>query len=375
MDTAATSIVVNGKRSKINKIAAVIPILTRPGGDVPHVGGYGRVSTLDQDVTGMSQRVVAEQHFKLKYESQGYAWGGWFCDGAVAAYSVFGERDAAAAIIALMQPGDVIMVAKADRFYKSLLDYAQTLHDLTEIGVFLYTCDTGLDTSTDMGITISGITAVLGQSERLRMSTRRREQIAAMDLAGLCFINAESHGFDKVFVRMLGTKKAYKCVPNLGDQIIMERLFYWHVIKQTSAENIARLLNSCHFHKAERRNKDMLAVRDKPFYLRSVSIYAKLWMDISETPSDVVQYFTPEERIAFYADHKPRNPFVLTPKRSCNSKHSRSEGSRLRNLYGVDYDEYQRQRAVELCTAAGKSALAIVADILAGHASPEHQTA
>jgi len=355
--------------SKHNKVEAVIPLLERPGGNgVRHVWGYGRVSTVDQDTTCQAQEMVVKQHYAMRYQPQGYAWGGMFCDGAVEAYSPFEERAAARAIISLMHPGDVIMVGKADRFYKSLLDYAKTLESLRSIGVFLYTCDTGLDTSTDMGETIAGITAVLAQQERRRMSTRRKEQVEAMRSAGLMFANANCLGFDKVFAKMLGTRKAYKGVPRLHTQMVMERLWFMYHLMSFPADAIVRLLVSAKFGMETQRviDKKYTPIYNAKPIPEIVRRHIKGWCAIQETELDVVQYFTPEERVAFFDDHEPHNPFRKAEAFARTLGRTGPKPERICGISLQDYHNQQHERALELRAAKGEeSPRRIVESIIA----------
>ena len=136
--------------------------------------GYARVSTVQQASEGESldvqQRVIAgyAQMHDLVVDKV-------FVERGVSGSKPLGDRPQGAALLAILQPGDVVITPKLDRMFRSALDALDVLGRLKQGGVSLHMIDLGGDT-TGNGVSklIFTILSAVAEAER----DRTRERIA-----------------------------------------------------------------------------------------------------------------------------------------------------------------------------------------------------
>lgn len=87
-------------------------------------------------------------------------------------------RRPAGAELLQMQPGDHLIVAKADRAFRSFRDGVNTIADLADRGIYVHCLDAHIDTSTPIGRAMLHVMLVFAQLERERISERQREAAA-----------------------------------------------------------------------------------------------------------------------------------------------------------------------------------------------------
>lgn len=139
------------------------------------VFGYARVSTATQADDGEG---LAAQREKLA----GYAaMQGWRLDAVYADRGVSGsrplsERPEGRAMLATLAPGDIVVVAKLDRAFRSANDALAQLDHLKGRGIALHLLDLGGDVTGGgvAGLTFTIMSAV-AQFERERLTERIRE--------------------------------------------------------------------------------------------------------------------------------------------------------------------------------------------------------
>ena len=136
------------------------------------VYGYVRVSTVRQAEEGESldvqQRTVAG--YALMH---GMGVDQVFVERAVSGSMPLADRPQGAALLAVVQPGDVIITAKLDRMFRSALNALDVLGKLQTCGVSLHMIDLGGDV-TGNGISKLVFTILSAVAEAERDRTRKR---------------------------------------------------------------------------------------------------------------------------------------------------------------------------------------------------------
>jgi putative DNA-invertase from lambdoid prophage Rac len=139
------------------------------------VYGYSRVSTHEQADNGLSLEVQRRQ-------ITGYAQiHGWqvdklYVERAISGSCPLSARPAGAELLAALKPGDVAIVSKLDRAFRSALDALGVLHDLKKQRVALHFIDLGGDVTGD-GISklVFTILSAVAEAERDRIRERIRD--------------------------------------------------------------------------------------------------------------------------------------------------------------------------------------------------------
>lgn len=134
------------------------------------VFGYCRVSTDDQD--SAPQVISVREGIEHRLE-EGYADGGTFVDNGVSAYYMnFRDRPAGKQIWDQLQPGDLIIVTRLDRIFRSTVDMGSTLKEFDRMGVSFTDRHSHINTSTLGGRTMANFLAVMAQWESESISWR-----------------------------------------------------------------------------------------------------------------------------------------------------------------------------------------------------------
>ncbi len=110
---------------------------------------YGRHSTDKQELTEDIQKERCMEFYTrhLKPEGVKLAPPGWFYDAAESSAVLFGEREHGRIVLASLQPGDHLVVAKLSRTFRSVRDGENTLHQLKMRNVQVHSLDMQVDTT------------------------------------------------------------------------------------------------------------------------------------------------------------------------------------------------------------------------------------
>ena len=140
------------------------------------VYGYTRVSTERQADEGESldvQRRQIDGYAMMK----GLEIGHVFVERGVSGSTHLNERPQGAALLAALEPGDVVVTAKLDRMFRSALDALDVLGGLQKRGVSLHMIDLGGDvTGNGISKLVFTILSAVAEAERDRI----RERIATV---------------------------------------------------------------------------------------------------------------------------------------------------------------------------------------------------
>ena len=139
------------------------------------VYGYTRVSTGRQADEGESLDVQQRQ-------IRGYAMmrdleiDQVYTERGVSGATALSERPQGAALLAALEPGDVIVTAKLDRMFRSALDALDVLQQLKARGISLHMVDLGGDvTGNGISKLVFTILSAVAEAERDRIKERIRD--------------------------------------------------------------------------------------------------------------------------------------------------------------------------------------------------------
>jgi len=127
---------------------------------------YTRVSTVEQNLSPEWQANVCKVYYETALAPKGYTLGGIFHDHGESAYSIdWRDRTKGREMFNLVKPGDIIVVAKMCRAFRSLRDRENCLHFLGQVGIDIAVLDCNMDTTTAAGKFAAGIIALQVQWE------------------------------------------------------------------------------------------------------------------------------------------------------------------------------------------------------------------
>ena len=137
--------------------------------------GYSRVSTERQADEGVS---LDEQIRRIEGRAleQGWQIAEVFVERGVSGSVPLGDRPEGARLLAVLQPGDIVIAAKLDRMFRSALDALNVIRDFQRQRISLWLLDLGGDVSGD-GIArlVLTILAAIAEFERERIGERIRD--------------------------------------------------------------------------------------------------------------------------------------------------------------------------------------------------------
>lgn len=129
---------------------------------MPNAFIYTRVSTEDQNLSPTWQAQVCTNHYEASLKHKGYSLHPEvFHDHGVSAFNVdWRDRPKGRELFNLLKPGDIIVVAKMCRAFRSPRDRENCLHFLNQVGIDIVILDAMLDTSTAAGKFAAGVIAL-----------------------------------------------------------------------------------------------------------------------------------------------------------------------------------------------------------------------
>jgi len=151
-------------------------------GDVPglsdtrRVFGYTRVSTAEQNIDTQSA-MVGRLIDRLKTEDGRYLDGGMYSDEGISAFSTdWAQRPAGRELWSELRRGDLVVVVRIDRIFRSIHDMANSMKELLDRGIDLITSD-GIDTRTPDGLRMVEMTAMFAAWESRDISWRTKAAV------------------------------------------------------------------------------------------------------------------------------------------------------------------------------------------------------
>ena len=139
------------------------------------VYGYVRVSTQVQADDG-ELLAVQQRQIEGRCMQENWCADHIYVERAVSGARPFGDREQGAALLARLQPGDIVVAAKLDRMFRSALDALQTCDRFQRDGISLFLLDLGGDvTSNGVAGLFMKIAAAFAEFERDRLRERIRD--------------------------------------------------------------------------------------------------------------------------------------------------------------------------------------------------------
>jgi putative DNA-invertase from lambdoid prophage Rac len=136
--------------------------------------GYARVSTLAQADEGQSlevqQRILAGY---AQMQTPPLTIAKVYVERGVSGSKPLGDRPQGAALLGILQPGDVVLTTRLDRMFRSALDALEVLGRLKKAGISLHMIDLGGDV-TGNGVSKLMFTILSAVAEAERDRTRER---------------------------------------------------------------------------------------------------------------------------------------------------------------------------------------------------------
>src|SRR5262249_8703830 len=182
------------------------------------VYGYCRVSTAEQANGGLSLE-TQQQQITGYAMMKGWQIAEFFTERGVSGSVSLADRFQGQRMLAVLQPGDVVITAKLDRAFRSAADALGTLEQLKEDGIGLHMIDLGGDVCGN-GISklVFTILSAVAENERDRIRERVRE-VKRHRASQLLFNGGKRpFGFD-----VEGEGKDKHLIPNATEQAALAR--------------------------------------------------------------------------------------------------------------------------------------------------------
>jgi DNA invertase Pin-like site-specific DNA recombinase len=154
---------------------------------------YARVSTDDQ-ATSASAQAARLKDFAAGSEME---TAGLYVDEDVSGAKPLKHRPEGKRLWDAVQPGDVVVVTKVDRAFRSLADAVNTLEVWTNLGVGVRILDLGIDLATPAGQLFFQQLCSFAQFERALLGQRLREAVAHLKREGKPFANFRPFGWTR----------------------------------------------------------------------------------------------------------------------------------------------------------------------------------
>lgn len=149
---------------------------------VTKVLGYGRVSTNKQEISPQVQEQLCKQWFKSQLAMgrwrDGAIWAGMLVDDAVTSAIPLLKRPKGEMIPVVLDQGDVLVVAKLNRAFRSPSDSESTIVRLREAKIHFAILDLAIDPFSVNGELVVSVLSAVGKMQREQIRENTREALA-----------------------------------------------------------------------------------------------------------------------------------------------------------------------------------------------------
>jgi DNA invertase Pin-like site-specific DNA recombinase len=183
------------------------------------VFGYSRVSTAEQADEGVS--LAAQQQQIAGYAMmKGWTVAEHFIERGVSGSTPLADRPEGKRVLATVGKGDVLIVAKLDRAFRSAADALTVLEELKDQGVGLHMIDLGGDViGNGISKMVFTILAAVAEGERDRLRERIRDAKRHLASQGVFSGGKRPFGYDIVL-----DGEVSRLVPNKAEQAVIDRM-------------------------------------------------------------------------------------------------------------------------------------------------------
>ena len=207
--------------------------------------GYGRASTLKQTMSTKVQTELCEKWYEDQVKAGRWdgdsEWLGMELDEAVSSKIDLFHRPRGQHILTELGPGDVLVVAKDSRAFRSAADAEKSLSSLNEAGIKLVILNLQVDTSTPLGVMLVTIISAVARLEREQIAERTREALDHLKRQGVPLGNTPPPGWHFRYSLKDGER-----VRELVPDPLMRKIgqfCYERLMAGDSSEQIASVLN------------------------------------------------------------------------------------------------------------------------------------
>jgi DNA invertase Pin-like site-specific DNA recombinase len=228
------------------------------------VFGYGRASTLKQQMTEDVQREHVSRAFRAYIElgqfGEGSKFLGWFYDEDTTSRIPFMQRPQGEAVLREAQAGDCIIVAKFDRIFRSVVDLCETMETLNERKLRLILLDFNVDTGTINGYGMMQMLAIIKWMEREACSERTREALAYRR-ANFLPAGKSPPGY-KIVRKIINGRRESRYVPCRKSRELCQYIVHLKDVERRSFREIALALDKLGHHSRTGQNPSQQKVKD-----------------------------------------------------------------------------------------------------------------
>jgi len=150
---------------------------------------------------------------------------GFFVDQSVSAFKVeLGARPAGRRLNAILQPGDHIAFAYADRAVRSIRDFSLTIHRWIERGVRVHFVTPDVDPTTPYGLAFLQMSVVFAELDSRLKSQRIKDTFEQMRAVGKPTSGGPNYGWKKV-------PGSNEWIPDLEERALIDQMIYWRDVE------------------------------------------------------------------------------------------------------------------------------------------------
>jgi putative DNA-invertase from lambdoid prophage Rac len=181
---------------------------------ITKVAGYGRMSTSEQTESPKVQEEKIRRWFDYQVTTDKWPDGaefvGTFVDEAVSSRTNMLDRKYGQHLLTVLDHGDLVVVSKLDRAFRSAADTEVTMNTLTAAGIGIAFLDMNIDSSTALGQFMLGIATVMARFERDQTQERTIEALRSKQKRGEAVGSAVAG-----YMRDKKNKKNKKLLPDI----------------------------------------------------------------------------------------------------------------------------------------------------------------
>lgn len=227
---------------------------------------YVRVSTDKQDLSPQWQRQVCEEYYKNELAGRGFVLNPViYEDIGQSAYKIpWAEREAGRALFAAIKKGDIIVVAKQDRAWRSVRDRENCMFLFRQLGIGIAILDANIDTSTAAGKFAAGVMALQAQWESDTRSERMRAAFAVRR-------KRQTPGMRRPPPGWMYDPAREELVPDMKERSLLAAIYKWR------EDGVRSIKATCRYLKEEGVRRPSGGTYNAPWVTRAYRCFVNGW--------------------------------------------------------------------------------------------------